>query len=360
MAVVAIDTNKVVFKFLSQMSNTHVSVKVNCISWSYFKIFTQDDAKYLVVYGLTPLFQYEIELFDKNGLVKNSFLINTTNGNNEISSQSLNETSSLVTLQTSLETTMTKIDGAKSKLKKYKKEENKKISDLKNSIEVLKNKISKYNGIKPANENRVYGKIQGLKHSVIQLESEIETIKTEIETAQAEEKEIQKQFIAKQALQTKEIEQLENEYHEFETKIKEIKSQLSKSKQDSSQFSTKYQKILAKQSAKQDEVKLVQQELRNLKKNEILNKFSKRIKKTTEKFETIIPKIINETELLQNEARELLSSGSGERNLVNKHNHNNKSNNGINNDNNNISNNVDLVVDNNEREEANNDGYGHV
>ncbi|KAI5957458.1 acrB [Candida theae] len=306
-AVIAIDSSKVVLKLLFEQQRLDLKIRLNDVNWSYFK----EESSYITIYGLTPLFQYKVEILDGDVLL-NHFLINTTNENDQIINKSSGETSSLVTLQTSLTSTMTNLNNLKLKLKKLKRDENKKISDLKNSIDVVKNKISKYNSAKPVNENRVYGKIQGLKHSVSQLESEIDSIQAEIDTLTTEEESLQKQSKAKEHDQQEEINRLEEEYTQHESRLKEYKSSLVKLQQEQSNLSTKYQKLLARHESKQEELKSIHWELKNLKKGEILSKFAKRIKKTNEKFDTIIPRILHETELLRQELAELMED-TGER-----------------------------------------------
>lgn len=305
-AVVAIDSSKVVLKLLFNEVVKSLKVKLNNVNWSYFKLGEESGTRYITVYGLTPLFQYEVEILDDDVLL-NHFLINTTNGNDQIINKSSGETSSLITLQTSLTSTMTNLNNLKLKLKKFKKDENKKVSDLKNSIDVVKNKISKYNNAKPVNENRVYGKIQGLKHSVLQLENEIDCIQLEIDSLAQEEESLQHQSKQKQDSQLEEIKQLELEYTQYESRLKDYKSNLIKLQQEQTNLSTKYQKLLSRHDAKQEELKSIQLELKNLKKGEILNKFAKRIKKTNEKFDTIIPRILHETELLKQECAEIMN-----------------------------------------------------
>ncbi|KAI5953845.1 acrB [Candida margitis] len=304
-AIVAIDSSKVVLKLLFSEGVENLRIKLNNVDWSYLKFGNQSGTRYITIYGLTPLFQYEVEILDGDALL-NYILINTTNDNDQVINKSSGETSSLVTLQTSLTSTMTNLNNLKLKLKKFKKDENKKMSDLKNSIDVVKNKISKYNNAKPANENRVYGKIQGLKHSVLQLENEIDSIQSEIDTLTQEEKQLQHQSKIKQQSQLDEINQLELEYTQYESRLKGYKSDLTKLQQEQSNLSTKYQKLLARHDSKQEELRFLQLELKNLKKGEILSKFAKRIKKTNEKFDTIIPRILHETELLRQECAELM------------------------------------------------------
>ncbi|KAG5416966.1 acrB [Candida metapsilosis] len=304
-AVVAIDSSTVVLKLLFHEAVENLKIRLNNVNWSYFKLGEESGTRFITIYGLTPLFQYEVEIFDRDVLL-NHFLINTTNDDDQIINKSSGETSSLVTLQTSLTSTMTNLNNLKLKLKKFKKDENKKISDLKNSIDVVKNKISKYNDAKPVNENRVFGKIQGLKHSVSQLENEIESIQSDIDTLTQEEESLHQQSKAKEQAQLEEIKRLELEYTQYETRLKEYKSNLIKLQQEQGNLSTKYQKLVARYESKQEELKTIQIELKNLKKGEILSKFAKRIKKTNEKFDTIIPRILHETDLLRQECKELM------------------------------------------------------
>ena len=299
-AVVAIDSSKVVLKLLFNDTVSNLKIKLNNVDWSYFKFGQESCTRYVTIYGLTPLFQYEVEILD-NDVLLNHFLVNTTNGKDEIINKSSGETSSLVTLQTSLTSTMTNLNDLKLKLKKFKKDENKKVSDLKNSIELVKNKISKYNNAKPVNENRVHGKIQGLKHLVLQLENEIDCIQSEIDSLTQEEKQLQQQLKSKQDAQVQEINSLEMEYAQYESRLKGYKFNLTKLQQEQANLSTKIQKLALRYESKQEELKLIQLELKNLKRGEILNKFAKRIKKTNEKFDTIIPRILHETELLRQE-----------------------------------------------------------
>ena len=64
---------------------------------------------------------------------------------------------------------------------------------------------------------------------------------------------------------------------------------------------------MVKQAAKQEELRNLSTDIKNIKKNEILAKFTKRLKRTNEKFETILPKIIQETESLTREYNELVA-----------------------------------------------------
>jgi DNA repair exonuclease SbcCD ATPase subunit len=297
MATVAIDSSKVVVKLLDTIPED-IEIRLNRVNWSYFRVI---DEEYLVIYGLTPLFQYEVDVLS-DSKVLNHFVVNTTNGDDQVVNKSIKETSSLATLQTSLESIMNNIDSSKAKIKKYKKDENKKVTEMKNSIEILKTRISKN---RQGNDNRVFGKIKGLKHFVMQLENEIQSLENEIAELNDQEKELQKQAKDKESQQASEISQLEHEYSDFESRLRETKLELKSVNQELNTAVTKSQKLVNKQVAKQEELKSLAADLRNIKKNEILAKFTKRIRRTNEKFETILPRIIQETESLTREYNEL-------------------------------------------------------
>lgn len=297
MATMVIDSSKVIVKLLDTIPED-IEIRLNRINWSYFKVI---DEEYLVIYGLTPLFQYEVDVLS-DSKVLNHFVVNTTNGDDQVINKSIKETSSLTTLQTSLESIMNKIDSSKAKIKKYKKDENKKVTEMKNSIEILKNKISRN---KQGNDNRVFGKIKGLKHFVMQLENEIQSLEKQIIEMNKQEKELQQQSKDKDTTQAKDIAQLEHVYSEYEARLKEVKLELKNANQELNLVIAKNQKLVNKQLAKQEEIKNLTTDLRNIKKNEILAKFTKRIKRTNEKFETILPKIMQETESLTREYNEL-------------------------------------------------------
>lgn len=100
---------------------------------------------------------------------------------------------------------------------------------MKNSIEILKNKISRN---KQGNDNRVFGKIKGLKHFVMQLENEIQSLEKQIVEMNKQEKELQQQSKDKDTTQAKDIAQLEHVYSEYEARLKEVKLELKNANQE--------------------------------------------------------------------------------------------------------------------------------
>ena len=93
----------------------------------------------------------------------------------------------------------------------------------------------------------------------------------------------------------------------IESRMKDARAELKTASQELTSLSAKSQKLMVKQAAKQEELRNLSTDIKNIKKNEILAKFTKRLKRTNEKFETILPKIIQETESLTREYNELVA-----------------------------------------------------
>ena len=157
------------------------------------------------------------------------------------------------------------------------------------------------------NDNRIFGKIKGLKHSVMQLENEIEGLNKEILELSKTEGKLQEAMKSKESAQLQEIAELNKIYADFESRMKDARAELKTASQELTSLSAKSQKLMVKQAAKQEELRNLSTDIKNIKKNEILAKFTKRLKRTNEKFETILPKIIQETESLTREYNELVA-----------------------------------------------------
>ncbi|RLV93630.1 hypothetical protein JA1_002420 [Spathaspora sp. JA1] len=285
MSVVLCDNNKIILQNLTgEMSD--VTVKLNQINWMSYKIIDN----YLIVYDLSPCFKYEIVLYNKEEPINKTVVVTTGTGQ-------IYQSGSLGTIQTSLSTTMTKLSQLRSKFKKYKRDENKRIGELRNSIDLIKTRIAKQTSPQ-YNDIRLMGKIKGLNQTVIQLEQDISNLTTEIDELTEQEHEQSQQFEIKDEEFVEKCQFLELEYEEYYLRINKIRLQLKNIKHECQTILTKNHKLKIKQLNKQDEIKQLINELNDIKTLEILTKFTNRIKKTNDKFDYILPKIIHETELL--------------------------------------------------------------
>ena len=310
MATVKINDSQIILRFLdineflTLSSASNLRVKLNNIDWSFFKLFQTNDKAYLIIYGLTPHFQYEIEV-ENNDVIINRLIINTTNNNSAIV-ESIAESSTLLTLQTSLLSTRENLFAFKNKFKKFKKEENKKISEVKNNIDNLKSKLSKYNN-KPINDNRIFGKLKSLQHSVLQLETEIEQLKLQIDQLSKQEVSDEKSFKQSETKYLQEIGKLNDIMSQYESRINETKKALKQASNEQVSLKQKHDKLLHKHQTKGEEIKQLNAELKAAKK-EITSKFSKRIKKIQENYEVVLPNVVKATERLNAEYEALLDS----------------------------------------------------
>ncbi|KAK6204425.1 uncharacterized protein RJT21DRAFT_8414 [Scheffersomyces amazonensis] len=325
MSTILIDNSKVIFSVLKNdlFNIEDLTVMINNVSWSYYKFIEEEKEKekendkqvYLIIHGLSSNFQYEIDIVNKDNEIIEHFLINTESINSDseddersiLHDSSSSSASSLTTLQISLISTLKSLNSLKSKYKKQKKDDHKRILEMKNNIENLKNKMSKYNKSNGNNENRLFGKLKGLKHSVMQLEMDIEHLNSSISNLITEETGIKNHFRRQERDYLKQIKELEKIYDEYCERIKIEKTKLKASSTELQNMNGKKQKLINKQQLRVEEIKTLNNDLKNIRRNEILNKLGKRIKKTNDKFDTILPRVLSETQALREECNQVLN-----------------------------------------------------
>lgn len=324
-STVYIDDTKAVFKildvanvakFVSLGEISSIKIKLNEVDWIHKKFLkTKEDEYFICIYGLTPLFQYELEVYkvtepESESCILLSHCIFNTISSSGVLNQSPETTSSLLTLQLSLNSTIDKLNQSKSKLKKFKRDENKKHSELKKDIENLRNKISKYN-TKQNIESRVSGKLKGLKHSVLQLEGEIEELKKSVEVEEDQLTKTEIRFQSEEAKLKNKINGLTEGNSEFENSINKFKKDLKSLNFEFLQLQSKNERLKMKMDLKLEELNKVQVEIKNTKKNDLMQKSSKRNKRYQERYEVILPNLSQAIAELQRELEEILNSNSG-------------------------------------------------
>ncbi|CUM56673.1 uncharacterized protein AC631_04492 [Debaryomyces fabryi] len=322
LSTIFIDDTRVVFKVLEVEifelivpDLTRLSVKVNGIRWAHMDIYEglieNEKALFICVYGLNPLFQYEIDLYEQNkeGNLLAHFIINTVSSSTKAILNKSPEITSLMTLQSSLMSTIENLNQFKTRFKRLKKEENKKISDAKKDIDNLKSKISKYSH-KQSNDGRISGKLKGLQHSVIQLENEIKDLKNELQRSDSLRQESESNFKVEETKLLDEIDQLNQFINEYESSMNEYRSKLKSIGYEKQQFLTKKNKLVSKKEARNEELQKISNDIKYLKKSGIIGKLHRRNKKVQEKYDFILPKVINATADLQKEFEEFLLSGN--------------------------------------------------
>ncbi|CUM67291.1 uncharacterized protein PRCAT00004984001 [Priceomyces carsonii] len=306
-AVLLIDESKVIFKFLDGKmvsDKQNLKIKINNVEWRYFKVTKSKDELYVLIHGLTSLFQYEIDIMEDDKIL-NHFIINTVD-NKRVLNESLKDSSTLRTLKISVVSSIKNLTSVKLKLKKLKREEGKKITDLKHNIDNLKGRLSKYNK-QTTNEVRAFGKLKGLKHTIIQLESEISLIQKDLDHLIYNESVSKERFDKREGLALQKIQDLKGERENYEERLNLERENLKAARLDLQAMELKHSKLLNKHHTKINENFKLQADLKSLKKNEISLKIQRRAKKVDEKFEVILPKVMHATAELQKDLDKILN-----------------------------------------------------
>lgn len=323
-AVIFIDGTRVLLKaldlqkdkkFFDSHSSNDFEININGLSWPYSEIYrgedfdNQDEVFMICIYGLTPLFQYEIDISEKvHGERIYHSVVNTVSANSKKVLYRSPEITPLKTVQSSLISTIDNLNSLKTKYRKVKKDENKKLADLRKEIVNLRNKIQKFkSNNKQGNDSRASGKLKGLKHSVIQLENEIDSLHESLNDSSSIQKSTYNEYKSEETQLVSEIKDLEAFIADYDLTINEYKNKLKLAEQDQQLIIGKNKKLQSKQQMKNQEILKLNSELKNLKKHGI-NGIHKRKKKVEERFETIMPKLMSAKAQLEKEFVEFSKS----------------------------------------------------
>lgn len=316
LAAAFIDETSVVFEAFDTDSletlRNGISVRLNGIQWNHINFLLGADSEggpekvYICVYGLTPLFQYEIDFYDIDGNLLCHHVVNTVS---QLKPKVMNvslDASPILTLQSSLKSTLANLQDMKATYKKLKKDENKKAGDLKKQIDTLKSRIDKY-GSKQVTDVRVSGKLKGLYHSVLQLENEIKEMLEQIEDMNMSSERSQDDYRAEEDRLTKEIADLEKYITDNELTTNKLKSDAKAVQADKVQSEMKRNKLLSKNEARKDEIVRFNAEIKSMKRAMIV-KFQKRQRRVQERFDTILPNVTEATERLAEELESFIQN----------------------------------------------------
>lgn len=309
---------KAVFKIANSdeiyqlVSKGNFKITLNNIQWNLFGLYASqspDRVVYLVVYGLSPLFQYEMSLICENNPSKYfaCFRFNTISSDSKNVLTESSEFSELSTLRNGLYRASEDLLSCKNRLRKMKKDENKRISDTKKDIEIIKNRITKYNS-KHSNEHRVSGKIKGLQHTVMQLEHQIADMELQLAAANHEKRDMRNNYKRKEEDLEKRISELDSFIHSHEDSITEYRNKFKAMEDQVQHVRSKRKRLELKVGAREDEIQRLQNEIKFLKKTYISGKINRKNKKIQEKFELILPKVNEATLKLQEEFEDFLAN----------------------------------------------------
>lgn len=311
LAIIYIDDSKVIFKILDEAFSRRISldehmeelrVTINGVDWILVDIYKlkEDADSYLCIYGLTPLYQYDIIVFESGTSHEFSYhaRINTISSSSEAFLSKSQETTTLMTLKLSLQATLENIETFKAKLRRLKKEENRKIAEAKKDIALVKGKTSKYFNKKVRN-GRACGKLKGLQHSVSQLETEVNELKSKLFDLDETNKNDVKSYQEREENLSDQIKVLEAFVDENERYLGEYRSKSKKLEQEEQQLLIRKDKTIQRESLRKEEVTKLANDLKNLKKSHIIGKILKKNKKLQDRLSLIIPNIEQSTSNLK-------------------------------------------------------------
>lgn len=257
---------------LHNISLEQLLIKVNGIIWEHVSSCTFFGREMVIINGLSPLSQYDID-FVKITLSGELIHLTTTTVSTVFQNKTVTESnisSPLTTLQRSVVTTQEAIEREKARLKKLKSDWRKKSSQIKSEIENLNNRSNF------SDESRNYKKLDSLRQTVAKSDIEVTNLSKKSEEARLLQTEIEEKYLdAKRLFETelRAFNKLENERttsinHE-EKKIKALMS-------EKNQLLLKKEKIISKKLRINHDVELLTNELQTLKKTEIALRVERR------------------------------------------------------------------------------------
>ena len=277
---------------LHNISLEQLLIKVNGIIWEHVASCSFFGKELIIINGLSPLSQYDID-FVKITINGELVHLTTTTVSTIFENKTVTESSTsspLATLQRSVVTTQEAIDREKARLKKLKNEWKKKSSQIKNEIDNLNNRSNL------SDESRNYKKLDSLRQAIVKFDSDISTIsrkseETRILQIEVEEKyhEMRRKFENETRLFKKFDEECRNKLSMEEDKISTLLS-------EKNQLLVKKERIISKKLRIHHDVELINNEIESLKKMEISLRVERRKIKSIqreEKFKLLIKDIKN-------------------------------------------------------------------
>ncbi|CDK28569.1 unnamed protein product [Kuraishia capsulata CBS 1993] len=248
-------------------SISEILVRVNGVMWYQVTSGCVDGKEYIIVGGLTPLSQYDLEIINIDDSQERVLLAKctvSTVSKNVTLTQSKKATP-LSTLQESLLTTNANVNREKLKLKKFRKEYSKRIHVIKNEIEVLKKKL--YSNDK--SDERNYRKILSLRQTLTKLDQDNSLIEEEFMTLFSRETELNEQYLdGKRRFET-ELRPLQVFEAEFNSKIEETTTTVESLEATRAQLLQKREKLVGRKERLSKEVAKIEDKLESFKTDDI-------------------------------------------------------------------------------------------
>ena len=250
---------------LHNISLEQLLIKVNGIIWEHVSSCAFFGREMIIINGLSPLSQYDID-FVKITLNGELIHLTTTTVSTIFENKTVTESttsSPLATLQRSVVTTQEAIEREKARLKKLKSDWRKKSSQMKTDIENLNNRNN------PSDESRNYKKLDSLRQTVVKSEKEIATLSKKAEEVRLLQTEVEEKHLDVKRLHETELRYYKQCREDYESSIAKNEEHIKSLRNEKAQLLSKKEKTATKKLRVHNEVELLNAELESMKKTEI-------------------------------------------------------------------------------------------
>ncbi|ODQ81329.1 hypothetical protein BABINDRAFT_160688 [Babjeviella inositovora NRRL Y-12698] len=280
-----------------------ISVKVNGVMWYQVREATcRSDGVWdtlVLVSGLTPLSQYDIELYIYDTEeVLSSNIVSTTHNTTTVSQSKM--TSPLITLQESLITTNENLTREKTKVRKTRKEITKKVSVLKKEIETLRAGLdNNQTDATGSADNRNWRKLVSLRANVSQVQDENKSIEEDVSRVIEEESEASERYLEEKRRFEAEIRTLRAFHKGFTDEVAQLERQAAAVSQDLASLDAKKEKFTAKAAKISADLQKILRDLEELKSKDISRRIDMRTARALRRDE-LIQEFVLEIKRLEN------------------------------------------------------------
>lgn len=254
-------------------------VRVNGIIWEHVSSARIYDRELVIVNGLSPLSQYDIDfiMILDNGELRHfaSTTVGTIHQNRTLTESK--HSTPLTTLQESVVTTQNAIDREKAKIKKLKGDWRKRSTALKNEIENLNNRAN------IIDESRNYKKVESLRQAVAKLDIEVSDVSKKSEEIFAKHTEIGEKYLDAKRNYESEGRHLAAFKKEKENIIEKEGVRITRVTGERDQLLQKKDKLLQRRTNLENEIKDIHLCIDDLKQKEIENRRNQRKKRSKER-----------------------------------------------------------------------------
>jgi len=254
-------------------------VRVNGIIWEHVSSARIYDRELVIVNGLSPLSQYDIDfiMILDNGELRHfaSTTVGTVHQNRTLTESK--HSTPLTTLQDSVVTTQNAIDREKAKIKKLKGDWRKRSTALKNEIENLNNRSN------IIDESRNYKKVESLRQAVAKLDIEVSDVSKKSEEIFAKHTEIGEKYLVAKRNYESESRHLAAFKEEKNKVVEKEGVRITKVTGEKDQLSLKREKLLQRKTNLENVIKDIQVSIEKLKEKEIKYRQDGRKKRSKER-----------------------------------------------------------------------------